>query len=289
MAALRADLSLTRSELKRQQKHHSKEVNDLKKALSWAQHAESILNRSLTQTRLRMKTFLTRSQLERNRREESWARTEASLNEAKESAVLDAIKIREKIRINCRMYEQALAKVQQKRVELAKLLMEKSTDLHTSDVDYQTELQAQTKSLQMAETKLQETQEELSKNRAELKKNLQEMNQNMYLANGTRSLLKSDQSKLHSLNEEVTMLRDYSALVKEDLATEEAKELELKNTVGHLQNDIAKERTSATHFQDSAQTFRMVGSRVNETMLHVVKERAQALLISRDLLKVRLL
>ena len=269
VVALQAELANARAELDRQKTHDTKQVSDLKRAIDWTQEARDTMEKRLE-----------RSQLAIKQRERTWAATEAHLKERKEDAIVDAAAIQEKLKLTILDHKKQVAKAQKEKRNLDELLKKKSISMETIESKLQSKLKIEQTKIESSGEKQEMDEDELTRTQADYKARELEVNQ-------TKSILKEERSNLLGEERGLKDLKNELQSVKQNLAAKKAANLELEHSVKRLEKDIAEENKLADHFRSAEESFQLVREKVNRTMEHVKDERQHALLISQDLLKVR--
>ena len=268
MVALQAELTNLRAELDRQNKHDTRQVNELKRALAWTEDAGDIIQNRLERSQLTMKN-----------REQSWTANEARLKARKEDAIVDAAKIRERLSLTQLDHQKQLAEVQKEKRDLDKLLRERLINLETIEAKLGAKLQAKDDKIETIEKRNDVKEADLSRTQQDYSDRKSEVKQ----AKGT---LEEENSDLREEESELKALADRLQSMKERFAAANATHVQLKHSIDRLKKDVAEENKLAKSFRSAERSFTLVRDKVNRTMTHVKDERERALLISQDLLKV---
>ena len=268
VVALQAKIADARAELNMHKQHNDKRVNDLKHALTLAEDAKNIT-----------KTSLERSQRKLKAREQEWAATEALLNAATNHARVDAAKLKDRLQLMKDENLKQLDKLEQEKHEVDETAKRKDIVLETIKKKFELQFKAKNTKIKVEKQNLNTTKAELSRAIQNLKERINTLNQTQNEIDTVRGDIEEDRKAKKVLTEKVDSLA-----VK--LAAEEATNEQLQNTVDNLEDDVAFKRNSSEHFRSAEHSFRVIRKKVNQTMITLMKEREQALLVSQDLLKV---
>ena len=268
VVALQEKIADARAELDMHQQNSNKRVNDLKHALALAEDAKNI-----------SKTSLERSQQKLKDREQSWSATEARLNSATEAAKIDAAKLKEKLQLTKDENLKQLKKLEREKNDVDEVVKEREITLGAITAKFDNQFK-------VLDAKLTSKKEELKRTQAELSRAIKNVEERKHELNETKSEIDTVRDDIEEVKDKKEVLATRLNSLEKKLAAEDAKNLELRNSVDDLKKDVAFKRESSTHFNSAEHSFRVIRAKVNETMAQLTKEREQALLVSQDLLKV---